>query len=569
VEIPPELARLLATSPAAKPAPTTAHGAPRKARAGKGAAGVEETGPIAEGLRNDTLTSLAGAMRRRGSSADEILARLRTVNAERCVPPLDDKDLVTIAASVARYDPEPDGGFNLTDAGNAELFASRHGDAVRFDHRHDRWLVWNGHTWGGNGDGVLTRLAIACARTRYEEAGRVDDKDYRKKVIAWAFKSESAGAINAMLNVAQALRPVADDGSSWNPDPYLLGVENGVVDLRAGELRAGKPDDRVTRVAGCPYDPYAEAPRWERFLVEVFPDEALRAWVQLAVGYSLTGDTSEQCFFLCYGSGANGKSKFFNALERALGQYARAVPFAIFEASRADAEAASPILASLDSVRFITASEPRENTRLDEGRVKQLTGEGQVTARPLYKRDFTYQPRFHIWFCANHKPKVSDDSDAFWRRVRMVAFTQKFEGDAIDPFLEQTLAAEAAGILRWAVAGAAAWYKARVDAGGHLVLTSVPGGDDLTREWRGENDPLQEFLNDRCVEDWNMRVEYGALYADYEAWCNEAHVPYRERLSRTSFIRRLTPRYEHGISGGRRFFKGLGLISDKTLSAPY
>jgi len=579
-EIPAPLSRLLATSPAARTARTAAPTATHRPRgaqkppptsdpANDAAAPGGNVGPISEGARNDTLTSCAGAMRRRGASADEILARLRDVNAARCRPPLADDDLQTIAASVARYDPEPAGGFNLTDAGNAELFASRHGNVVRYDHRHDRWLVWNGHTWGGNVDGALTRLAIGCARTRYEEAGRVDDRESRKKVIAWAFKSESAGAINAALNVAQALPPVADDGSGWDPDPYLLGVENGVLDLRAGELREGRPDDRITRVAGCPFDPLAEAPRWDRFLVEVFPDEKLRAWVQLAVGYSLTGDTSEQCFFLCYGSGANGKSKFFSALERALGQYARAVPFAIFEASRADAEAASPIMASLDGARFVTAAEPRENTRLDEGRVKQLTGEGQVTARALYKADFTYQPRFHLWFCANHKPKVSDDSDAFWRRVRMVPFTQKFEGDAIDPFLEHTLAAEAAGILRWGVAGAAAWNKARVDAGGHLVLTAVPGGEDLAREWRGENDPLQEFLNDRCVEDWSMRVERGALYAEYESWCDEVHVPHRERLSRASLIKRITPRYEATKTAGRRFFKGLGLLSDKTVAAPY
>jgi putative DNA primase/helicase len=554
VEIPPALAQEI----------VAAAGSPRRpARAAPAAEGAP--GPIREGERDVTLTALAGSLRRHGATEDEILASLRLFNA-RCKPPHSEADLERIARSVSRYDPAETAEFNPTDAGNAEIFARRHGGVVRYDQRHKRWLVWNGDIWSSRSDDVLTRFAIECARARLAGAAKINDEKKRKRAVNWAFTSENEPRIRGMLAIAQDLPPVADDGSGWDLDPYLLGVDNGVVDLRTGELRPGRRDDGVTRTSAREYDAHAEAPRWERFLKEVFVDDELIAWMRMAVGYSLTGDTSEQRFFLCYGGGANGKSVFLNALRHAFGYYAQDVPFTVFEPTKAAAEAASPILASLDGVRFVTSEEVRENSRFDEARIKKLTGGGVVMARYLYGNPFTFQPRLHLWFAVNHRPAVRDDTEAFWRRAFAVPFTQKFDGDRVDPYLERTLADEAAGILRWAVEGAAAWYKDRLDSGGRLVLEDPPGGADLVREWRRENDPLAEFIATRCILGDQYLVRTGLLYEEYINWCDDEKVPKRERLSSRWFGRKISEKPEITAARdnrGNRIYWGIGLADER------
>ena len=98
--------------------------------------------------------------------------------------------------------------------------------------------------------------------------------------------------------------PIADDGLSWDTDRWLFGVANGVIDLRTGTLRRGQPADRVTLHTKVKFDPQAQCLRWEQFVMEVFDgDPEMIRYGQRAVGYSLTGDTREQCLFLCYGEG--------------------------------------------------------------------------------------------------------------------------------------------------------------------------------------------------------------------------------------------------------------------------
>ncbi len=145
-------------------------------------------------------------------------------------------------------------------------------------------------------------------------------------------ESESRYRLDAALKLAQSVRSLADPGIDWDADPWLLGVANGVVDLRSGTLRRGSPSDRITIHTDIQFDSSALCPRWNQFLVEVFEDnQELIDFVQRAVGYSLTGDTSEQCLFLIFGGGSNGKSTFLEVLRRVAGGYGHNMPFSTLE----------------------------------------------------------------------------------------------------------------------------------------------------------------------------------------------------------------------------------------------
>ena len=264
--------------------------------------------------------------------------------------------------------------FPRTDSGNAELFTGLYGDRLRYDHRRNRWLLWAGHWWKPDVDQEVLRLAKEAARRRYQVAPDLfDDPDELKAEAKWAISSESRMRLDAVLALAQAERPIADSGEGWDADPWLLGVANGVVDLRIGAVREGRSEDRITMHSPIPYDPEAQCPRWLTFLKELFGDDGeLIDFIWRACAYSLTGLTNEECHFFCWGSGCNGKGTFQRVQRDILGDYAANTPFSTLEMSSRNSIPND--LAALYGKRLVTASELNEAVRLNEARMKMLAG---------------------------------------------------------------------------------------------------------------------------------------------------------------------------------------------------
>ena len=439
--------------------------------------------------------------------------------------------------------------FPLSDAGNAELLAALHGDDLKYDSNQTRRLTFGPHLWAEDKNGAWVRLAIKTARQRYLAAVNAP-KRKREAIARHALRSEDRSRITAALALAESLPPIADTGERWNADPLLLGSPNGVIDLRTGTLRAGRREDKITMSVGVPFDMGARWTRWERFLLEIFDgDKDLVDFVWRAVGYSITGSTREQVIFLLYGTGANGKTTFLNAIRRAFGQYAHNAPFSTFEH---DGRSSIPAdVADLAGCRFITSSETGEASRLNEQRVKVLTGGDPVTARGFYKPFFTFTPTGKPWLSVNHKPRVTDDSHGFWRRVRLIPFLRQFKEDA-DRNLERVLAEEAPGILNWAVRGCIEW-QAR-------GLTPPAIVSDAVEDYRRESDPLGEFIASRCNVDPKCAAPGAMLYREYQAWAKGAGLREREQLSNTSFGRRLGAQFKKERRKGGVEYHGIGLL---------
>jgi putative DNA primase/helicase len=335
----------------------------------------------------------------------------------------------------------------------------------------------------------------------------------------------------------------------WDGDPWLLGVANGVVDLRTGKLRAGRPSDRITIHTNVSFDPSARCPRWEQAVNEIFEGNTEDVgFIRRAVGYSLSGDTSEQCLFPCYGEGSNGKSTFLETLRDVFGGYARNLPFSAFEL-----KARSNIpndIATLPGRRFVTAIETGDSIRLNEARLKALTGCDTTTARLLHREFFEFRPVAKFWLAFNHKPRVADDSHGFWRRVRLVPFKRRFDEGQADTRLPDKLRAEAQGILAWAVRGCIAWQAEG--------LGVPPDVRAATQAYREESDPLSEFLDEECIIDARARVRVGDFWASYDLWARQDS---RERwpLDRRAFTQRMERRFKKDRKGHDRDWYWLGL----------
>lgn len=446
------------------------------------------------------------------------------------------------------------GEEHQTDAAFAEKFAATHGLDFRYDHRRGVWLHFRSPRWRPDVDGEVYRCAIQFIRDCQADAVDIVDREHRKKALDFAMRAESKAAIDRLVGLARYLRPIADAGEGWDRDPWLLGVLNGVVDLRTGELRPGDPADRITMSTGAAYVSGAECPRWWQFLAEIFGgDEALIDFVWRFVGYTVSGMTSEQILALFYGRGGNGKSVFLDVVAFVLGDYAHNLPFSTIELKQ---RASIPNdLAALERRRFVTASETNDGTRLNEARIKALTGCDQMTARFLHGEWFSFRPVAKFVLAVNHKPVVRDDSPGFWRRIRLVPFLQSFEGRRRDDGLAETLKAEAPGILAWAVHGCLEWQRRGLDA--PAVVTQATG------EYREDSDPLAEFLVSCCEAEPDAVTKAGAAQEAYARWAETQRLDKGDRLSAKDFSRRLGERFPRRHTREGWHYDGLRVVTGR------
>src|SRR5215216_1249687 len=482
---------------------------------------------IPSGQRNIALARLAGTMRRPGMSETAILAALLEENERRCQPPLPRAEVEKIATSIARYEPasevsevarislngngvaQPTPEYNLTDLGNTRRLIHRHGRNLRYCWLWRKWLVWDGKRWVKDDTGEVYRLAKETVSSIYQEAAAVPNDEARKELGKHATRSEAGARIKEMVDLARSDVPVMPDELDASPD--LLNTESGTIDLRTGELREHRREDLITKIAPTKYRPDAAAPTWEAFLERVLPGEDLRAFVQRAVGYSTTGDTSEQCMFINHGGGANGKSTFQEAIAAALGDYAMRAPTEMLLAKRTDGVPND--VARLKGARFVSASETEEGRRLAESRIKDLTGQDTVTARFMKAEWFDFAPTHKLWLSTNHKPEIRGTDVAIWRRIRLVPWTVTIPPAEQDKKLPIALRHELAGILAWVVRGCLQWWCEGLQAPDEV--------HKATGEYRAEMDVLAGFLAECCELDTGHWEYAKDLYECYKRWCDE------------------------------------------------
>ncbi|MGH9799483.1 MAG: DNA primase family protein, partial [Blastocatellia bacterium] len=319
-----------------------------------------------------------------------------------------------------------------------------------------------------------------------------------------------------------------------------------------------------TKITGVKYDAAATCPRWLQFLAEIFAGDAeLIEFVQRAFGYSLTGDTSEQVFFLLYGIGKNGKTTFLNVVRALLGEYGTAAQMDTFSERGKQANGHNEDLARLRGARFVSAVETEESRRLAEGAIKQITGGDPVAASFKGEHVFTYTPQYKIWLAANHRPVIRGTDEGIWRRVLLIPFLEAFETDpekakqpgkrAADKNLEKTLLAELSGILNWTIQGCLKWQAKGLPRPERVKAA--------TNQYREDSDILGQYLAQRTTSE-NSRAQTNAteFYRDYYLWCEHSgHYP----IKQNQFADGLRDREfsKQKVSGGKIAYVGIGLLA--------
>lgn len=331
----------------------------------------------------------------------------------------------------------------------------------------------------------------------------------------------------------------------FDKDPYLLNVQNGTYNLETGELQPHRCEDYISMCANVEYNPNAKYPRFDKFIDEITEGKTDRAEaLQRSLGYALKGEANEECLFLAHGATTrNGKGTLFDTVKNLLGNYAIQMDFAtIARMSSKDGSRATPDVARLNGKRFVLSNEPDKGSCFNEAFIKQLTGNDDVTARPLYGDTFEFKPVFTLFISANDMPTITDNSLFDSDRVKVLPFNKHFTEEERDTTLKSKLRHENAksAILNWLIAG----YKKYKNSGG---LINTDEMKQLVNDYRENNDTIQAFIDERLQPGdpnniHSKKTRFSEVLSHYKIWCENSNI--RRPLGRNALKQELQ---RHGI----------------------
>jgi P4 family phage/plasmid primase-like protien len=407
------------------------------------------------------------------------------------------------------------------DHGNVARFLNAFREVTRYIYLRKKFLCFDGRRWSEDQGIVEDRVNRIVQGLRNVKAKTLDEQ---KEAFKHYVNSQKPERRNAILTLARA--EIRIEFEEFDADPDLFNVSNGTIHLPSGDLRPHNPRDYCSKISKVKFDKDAKCERWLKFLNEIFnEDKELIAFIQRAVGYSLSGHTWAQVFFLLYGVGKNGKTKFLNVISRLVGEYATHAQMDVFTAHNRGGNGHNEDLARLRGARLVTAIESEESKRLSESLIKQITGNDPVTASYKHEHGFTFTPVLKLWLAANHKPIIRGTDDGIWRRPLMIPFLTQFEvtedesklpkgTKKADEQIEQKLLEELPGILNWAIEGFKNWKT-----GGLKPPASVVAA---TKAYRKESDLLGSFVEEQLIQEERAGVKgEGAtpIYKRYRKWC--------------------------------------------------
>lgn len=541
---------------------------------------------IPQGERNVTLSRFAGRVLTRLGDTPEAREAFN-VKVALCDPPLPSTEVETIWQSALNFLAKvqsqpgyvPPNNYNTTvaspvsyrpadatDVGQARVLADRYGDVLCYT-KEMGYVAYRDGRWDADETQARTYAQDLTMRQMQESAdiiksesanGKPDHAvlESAKNYLAYAMRRRSSSAISACLTEAKPMLAVSLD--RFDADPYLLNTPSGTIDLRNGlaGLREHHSNDYLTQMtAVSPGDDGMD--HWLAFLDTTFCGDAdLIRYVQLQMGQMLVGKVFQECLIIAYGSGRNGKSTLFNAIARVMGTYSGKVSATILTAGAKHSNVLQE-MASVRGKRLVIASEMTEGARLDDGTLKQLCATDALQARYLYKEPFSFIPSHTLVLYTNHLPRVSSLDDGTWRRLVVVPFNARIEGDSDIKNYAEFLVDHAGGaILTWLVEGAKDAIDAEYRIDKPLAVTGA------IEAYRDSNDWLANFLLDACItgNSDDCIISTLELYRTYRNHCidNEEYIrkpaDFYVAVEGAGFKRKTVKR--------RQYFVGLRLRTD-------
>ena len=441
------------------------------------------------------------------------------------------------------------GEMQFTDVTNCDYFLKAYGDIIRYCITWNKFLFWNGTNWDIDTRGRVAERCKKFVHKMYRGMRYITDRQLEAAFEKHLIKSESFRRIQALEGLLKISEEIKVEDFELDRDNYLFNVEGWTLNLKNGRSKVPNAKDLITKKSRFIYEKDADCPVWKMFLMQIFnKDLQLIRFIQKAMGYALSGDVSEQCLFILWGTGANGKSTFLNVMLELFGDYALSTGIETFMKKNSEQ---SNDIARLKGMRLVTTSEIEQGRQISESLIKMVTGEDALTARFLYGEYFSFKPTFKIFMATNHKLKIRGADNGIWRRIKMIPFTVTIPPEQRDKNLTEKLIAENSGILNWLLKGYAMWKKEG--------LEEPPAVREANEEYRMDMDSVGTFVTD-CLEldaSLQWRLPTNMLYQTYIKWCNKNN----ERVMSQKWLgmRMSEKGFKRVITNGQRLWCGLAV----------
>lgn len=407
---------------------------------------------------------------------------------------------------------------NMSDMAVADFVGKGIGSNFKYNIEQKSWFFFNGAVWEKDYLFATDRAVVATIQ-KIIDAGQalsVEDEKAGLKLIKFGASHHNDVKIRATINRLATLDGMSVRDGDLDAHLHLVPVANGVLDLRSGQLLPFDRDKMLTRQMPMAFDPNAKAPKFEKFMAQLIPDETLRAYVQRAFGYALAGNADQRAIFLLYGPPKTGKSQLLKLMLKIFGAFGGT---AASDTLRVTNSTQSNNLHGLKGKRLVSTSETSVDTVLDEELIKRLTGGDSIVSRDLYEKNQEWRPECTIFIATNALPKLSVDDSAIWTRVKPIPlFTQFSKGgvnEEIFNISQMLFDEEASGILNWLLAGL---YAVQADGLGEPAAIT-----ESIAEHKLDSDAVATFIADAVdegilVEDDSAAIRSEHLYRVYQEW---------------------------------------------------
>lgn len=461
------------------------------------------------------------------STNGEIYTPIMTGSAEDDFESLDEEeaevltfepDLSHITLTIEEMRPHTKPHYQRDEIGIGYAFADYFKPIARFDRERGIWYVYDGKIWQPDENALaVAELAKILADRLYSFALQITDEDTRNRYIKRVQKLQMRKNRRTMIEDAKSVYPVSHTVFDRNTD--LFNCQNGTLNLTTGEFRPHDPADFLTMMSGITYDPDATCPRWEQFISEVMCNDAdLALYLQKALGYALTGDTSLECLFILYGATSrNGKGTTMETFLKIMGDYGKTSNPEMLSTKFGNTNASGPSeeIARLAGVRFVNISEPEKKITFNAALVKRMTGNDTLNARFLHENSFDFRPNFKIFINTNYKPSVSDMTLFYSNRLKLIPFKRHFEEHEQDKGLKAFFASpeSQSAIFNWCYQGYKLFKKHGLDDPAAVT--------EATKEYQDESDRIGQFVDAWLEEGEAYEERTSAVYRLYGQWCDK------------------------------------------------
>lgn len=422
------------------------------------------------------------------------------------------------AATAGRLEdlhPEKNPRYGWNDIGNGYLFADWYKDMARYVPERKKWFVYNGEAWvPDTGNLLVMEMCKELADMLAVYTLSIQDERQRLAYHDFVKRWQRRNYRETILKDAASVYPV--EMAEFDKDPLLFNCKNGTLNLQTREFRPHSAADMLATVSGVKYDPEARCELWEKTIADIMQgDMGATAFLQKAMGYGLTGETTEECFFILYGATTrNGKGTTMETYIKLMGGYGRtARPEMIAQKDKANSNSPTEDIARLAGARVVNISEPGKQMVLSTALVKTLTGRDTINARFLNENSFEFVPQFKLFINTNHLPRVTDPTVFDSGRVKVVPFTRHFTETEQDKDLKRKLARpeSLSGILNWCLDGL--WLIRETG------FTSPAAVLEATAKYRQDSDKIARFVNEMMEPDPHGEIRTEDAYKAYQDWC--------------------------------------------------